>query len=149
MYDKIYEKINNDYEAIFNVLDDIVKFNITKSEDFDKLMEIRDKYPNFHQSNLKTFNEWNELGYRIKKGSVATKLYMDKDYKNSYFDIKQVYPTKNAKEMKDETLSNIQFSKFANKITYIMENNFELKFNNKDVKSINNDIYNAVYALST
>ena len=101
MYDKIFEKINKDNKEIINVLNDIVNFNVSKEEDFLKLMEIREKYPNFHQSNLKTFDEWNELGYRIKKGSVATKLFLDKDYKKSYFDIKQVYPTKDAIDIYD------------------------------------------------
>ena len=149
MYEKIYGKINNNYDEIFNVLDDIVKFNVIKNEDFEKLMEIREKYPNFHQSNLKTFDEWNELGYRIKKGSVATKLYLDKDYKKSYFDIKQVYPTKNAKQLDNDNQIDNQFSKYANMITYVMEKNFELKFDNKNVNSLNNDIYNSVYSLSS
>lgn len=99
MYKNIYKKINANNDELFNILNDIVKFDISKEEDFIKLNEIRERYINFNQSDLRTFDEWNELGYKIKKNSKGTKLYKSNDKPSAYFDIKQVYPTEKAEKI--------------------------------------------------
>ena len=93
-YESLFKKVKNDKSELFNILSDFSSFGITKTKDINKLSEIRDKYPNYHQSILKTFDEWNKLGYRIKTGSKGTKLYKGKEEVKTYFDIKQVYAVK-------------------------------------------------------
>ena len=140
MFEQLFDKVNKNNKEIMNIINDIINFNITKEEDFLKLMEIREKYPNYHQSNLKTFDEWNKLGYRIEKGSIATKLYMDNDYKKSYFDIKQVYPTKEAKPIIDNNQNMTYFEKL-NPNEQLKLTQLRIKYVRKEQESIKMDIF--------
>ena len=92
MNKEIFNKVNNNNNEIFNILEYMYNFGINNLEDIEKLY-LNNKFSKAKK--LKTFNNWNELGYKIKASEHGIRIYKGKDSTKVYFDISQVVPIEN------------------------------------------------------
>lgn len=89
MNERIYKEIKENKDNIFNVLSIISKFGFTHLDDIEKLYN-NEKFQN--ATVLRTYNEWNKMGYYINGGQKGIRLYKNKEEQQVYFDISQLRP---------------------------------------------------------
>ena len=130
MDSRVLEGIKENKEDLFKIVDYTTNFGITKLEDIETLY-LSKKFKN--ATVLKTYNEWNKLGYRINYKEHGVKLYKNNNVKNTYFDISQVYSYNNTGKDIEKV--------FLKDATVLMENQGDtllydnyIRFLRKDIK---------------
>lgn len=131
MNKEIFNKVKDNNEEIFKILEYLYTFGIDNTEDIDTIY-FNKNYKNVKI--LKTYDEWNKLGYRIHLGQHGIKMFKGNSFKRHFFDISQVYANKG--EEKPIT------RKFLKDPSVLYENSKDTGFSSKYIDGIKDYISN-------